>query len=328
MRSFVKTLVARLPGLAAALLLAAHAAHAADNTPIRLLVGFPPGGGTDVMARHLAKGLEGELKRSVLVDNHPGAGGQIAAQMLKAAKPDGTTLFLSNSHTISMIPLTLKNPGYKPLEDFAPVGLAAIAPDVLVTGPAVAGNVNSLKEFGEWARAHPAQANVGVPAPASPPDFAVGLIGKGLGVELKSVPYRGDAPVAQDVIAGQVAAGIGGVGVMLEYAKAGKLKILAVDGVQRLPILPDVPTYAELGIKGYEEVIYTGVYAPAGTPAAVIERYSAAIAKVVNSAEFRQKLAAIGFVAQSSTPAELLKRQAETSADWAGMVKNAGYLPQ
>ncbi len=302
--------------------------HSEDNTPIRLLVGFPAGGGTDVVARHLAKGLESELKRPVLVENRPGAGGQIAAQVLKAAKPDGTTLFLSNSHAIGMIPLTMKNPGYKPLEDFAPVGLVAVAPDVLVASPGVVGNASTLQAFGEWARAHPGQANVGVPAPASAPDFAVGLIGKGLGADLKSAPYRGDAPVAQDVMAGQIAAGIGGVGVMLEAAKAGKLRILAVNGTRRLSILPDVPTYAELGIKGYEEVIFIAAYAPAGTPGDLIGRYSAAIAKVANSPDFKQKLSAIGFVAQSSTPAELISRQARTSADWTVMVKNADYKPQ
>jgi tripartite-type tricarboxylate transporter receptor subunit TctC len=322
----LNTLLAGLSGLAFALL--APAAHAANDGPIKLLVGFPPGGGTDTVARHLAKDLEAELRRPVLVENRAGAGGQIAAQALKAAKPDGATLFLSNSHAIGMIPLTMKNPGYKPLEDFAPVGLVAISPDVLVASPALIGNVASLKEFGEWAKAHPAQANVGVPAPASAPDFAVGLIGKGLGANLKSVPYRGDAPVAQDVMGGQVAAGIGGIGVMLEHAKAGKLKILAVNGTQRLPILPDVPTYAELGIKGYEEVIFVAAYAPAGTPADLLARYNAAITKVVNSPEFTQKLAAIGFVAQSSTPDELLARQARTTADWTTMVKNAGYVPQ
>jgi tripartite-type tricarboxylate transporter receptor subunit TctC len=302
--------------------------HAQDNAPIKMLVGFPAGGGTDVVARHLARGLETELGRAVLVDNRPGAGGQIAAQTLKAAKPDGATLFLSNSHAIGMIPLTMKNPGYKPLEDFAAVGLVAIAPDVLIASPAVVGQAANLKEFGDWAKAHPAQANVGVPAPASAPDFAVGLIGKGLGAELKSAPYRGDGPVAQDVMAGQVAAGIGGVGVMLEFAKAGKLKILAVNGSQRLSILPDVPTYAESGIKGYEEVIFMAAYAPAGTPADLVARYNAAITKVVNSPDFSQKLAAIGFVAQSSTPAELLARQARTAADWTVMVRNAGYQPQ
>lgn len=324
----MKPSINRLRALSAAALLAASTAWAADNTPIRLLVGFPPGGGTDTTARHLARGLEAELKRPVVVDNRPGAGGQIAAQALKAAKPDGATLFLSNSHAIGMIPLTMKNPGYKPLEDFAPVGLAAIAPDVLVSSPAVVGKVSSFREFSEWAKANPNQANVGVPAPASAPDFAVGLISQGLGINLKSVPYRGEAPVMQDVMAGQVAAGIGGVGVMLEAAKTGKLNILAVNGTQRLPGMPDVPTYAELGIKGYEEVIFIAVYAPAGTPANLINRYNAAVTKVVNSPDFTQKLAAIGLVARSSTPTELIARQASTSADWTVMVKKANYKPQ
>lgn len=317
-----------LRALGIATLMAATTAFASDNSPIRLLVGFPAGGGTDTAARHLAKELAEEFKRPVVVDNRAGAGGQIAARTLKTAKPDGTTLFFSNSHAIAMIPLTMKSPGYKPLEDFLPIGLVAIAPDVMVVSHAVVGKVSSLREFGEWAKANPDQANVGVPAPASAPEFAVGLISRGLGIHLKPVPYRGDGPVMQDVMAGQIAAGIGGIGIMLEAKKGGRLDILAVNGTRRLPSLPDVPTYAELGIKGYEEPIFLGIYAPAGTPADLITKYSTALRKVVNSSNFKQKMDGIGFIAQSSTPAELISRQARTSADWAIMVKQANYEPQ
>ena len=211
----------------------------AQDGPIKMLVGFPAGGSTDVIARYLAARMQQELGKSVLVDNRPGAGGQIAAQALKAAKPDGLALFLSNSHTVSMIPLTILNPGFDTAKDFAPVGLVAINPDVFAINPEVVGSPTAgLREFAQWAKANPGKGNVGVPAPASAPDFAVGVVAAALGADLKSVPYRGDGPVAQDLVAGQIAGGIGSVGAMLQNAKAGKIRIVAVNGTTRLPCCP------------------------------------------------------------------------------------------
>ncbi|WP_394791637.1 Bug family tripartite tricarboxylate transporter substrate binding protein [Rhodoferax sp.] len=311
------------------LALAATSAMAQSGAPIKILVGFAPGGSTDVIARHLALGLQQELGRPVIVENRPGAGGQIAAQALKASKPDGQTLFLSNSHTVAMIPLTLLNPGFDAVQDFAPVGLVAINPDVFVINPAVVGNpAAGLREFAQWAKANPGKGNVGVPAPASAPDFAVDVVSKALGSDLKSVPYRGDSPVAQDLMGGQIPAGIGSVGAMLPHAKTGKIRIVAVNGTARLPLLPDVPTYAELGIKGYEEVIFTAMFAPAGTPAALLQSYNAAISKLVKSPEFADKLSGLGITPVASTPAELAARVSHTHEVWTRMVKNAGYQPQ
>ena len=307
----------------------AHGPSWADTTPIKLLVGFPAGGSSDAIARQLAQGLQQELGRSVVVENKPGAGGQIAAQTLKSAKPDGSTLFLSNSHTVAMIPLTLNNPGFDTGKDFVGVGMVAINPDVLVVNTTAIGQPNAnLKDFAAWVKANPNKGNVGVPAPASAPDFAVGVLAKALGADLKSVPYRGDAPIVADVMAGQIPAGIGSVGAMLPPHKAGKLRIVAVNGTSRLPSLPDVPTYAELGIKGYEDVIFNGVFAPAGTPTQVIDTYSNAIAKVVRSSEFGEKLANLGINAQSGSAADLNRYVQATQAFSANMVKGAGYKPQ
>ncbi|WP_019575124.1 tripartite tricarboxylate transporter substrate-binding protein [Curvibacter lanceolatus] len=318
-----------LGALALALTSATGTALAQNNASIRILVGFAAGGSSDMIARQLAQGLQQELGQPVVVDNKPGAGGQIAAQLLKAAKPDGQTLYLSNSHTMAMIPLTVLNPGYDAAKDFAPIGLVAVNPDVFVINPSVVGNPKAgLKEFAQWAKGNPDRGNVGVPAPASAPDFAVGIVAKALDADLRSVPYRGDAPVAQDVMAGQISAGIGSVGAMLQPAKAGKVRIVAVNGTSRLGLLPDVPTYAELGIKGYEEMIYTGLFAPAGLPADLVQRYSTALAKVVKSEAFAEKLSALGISAASSSPAELAARVAHTHKDWTVMVKNAGYKPQ
>ncbi|MDM0017492.1 tripartite tricarboxylate transporter substrate-binding protein [Variovorax saccharolyticus] len=316
--------------LATASALAASAACAyADDAAVKIMVGSNAGSGTDVIARHLALGLQQELKRPFVVENRSGAGGQIAAQALKAARPDGLTLFLSNSHTVSMIPLTTLNPGFDALKDFAPVGLVAIHPDVFVVNPTTLGNPNAgLRDFATWAKANPGRGNVGVPAPASAPVFAVDIVSRVLGSDLKSVPYRGDAPMLQDLIAGQIPAGIGSVGAMLPPAKAGKTRIVAVNGTKRLPLLPDVPTYAELGIQGYEEVIFTSLFAPANTPPALLQSYSTALAKLVRSPEFTETLANMGVTAASSTPAELTARVKETNKAWTTMVSNVGYTPQ
>lgn len=316
-------------GLVAALATTTFAALAQDSSPIRMLVGFPAGGSTDVVARDLALRMQQELGRSVVVDNRPGAGGQIAAQALKAAKPDGSTIYLSNSHTVAMIPLTMKNPGFDTAKDFTSVALVGISPDVLAVNPTVVSVASpTLKDFAQWAKANPGKGNVGVPAPASAPDFAVGVVAKALGTDLKSVPYRGDGPVAQDLVAGQVAAGIGSIGVMLQHAQAGRIKIVAVNGTRRLAVMPDVPTYAEQGVAGYENVIFAGMFAPAGTPPALIQRYNAAIQKIVRSPEFSEKLAGIGMVASTGTPADLDAMVKDAHDAWTIMVKNANYQPQ
>lgn len=315
--------------MAATTLTLAHGPALADGPPLKLLVGFPAGGSSDAIARQLALGLQQELGRSVVVENKPGAGGQIAAQTLKGAKPDGNTLFLSNSHTVAMIPLTLNNPGFDTAKDFIPVAMVAVNPDVFVINTMLVGNPNAgMKEFAAWVKAIPGKGNVGVPAPASAPDFAVGVVAKALGLDLKSAPYRGDAPIVLDVMSGQIPAGIGSVGAMSPPAKAGKLRIVAVNGTSRLSLLPDVPTYAELGIKGYDDMIFSGVFAPAGTPATVIDSYSAAITKVVKSTDFVDKMANLGISAQAGGAADLNARLKATQDFSANMVRNAGYKPQ
>lgn len=321
----------RRPFLAAALglalvpaALAPVTAHA-QGTTLRILVGFPAGGSTDATARHLAQGMSEILQRSVVVENKPGAGGQIAANALKAAAPDGNTLFLSNSHALAMIPLTVRNPGYEPMKDFAPVGMVGIANDVLAVNPALVGNVQNLKELVAWAKANPAKASVGVPAPASDPDFGVQLLAKEFNAKLTPVPYRGDGPVVQDLVAGQIPAGIGAIGSIMQYAKLGKLRVIAVSGPSRLKALPDAPTYAEQGLKGYGVSGFVSVLAPAGTPTELIQRYNQVIAQVVQSPAFAAKVSEIGVIPAASTPDELAARIRDTSSAFAAIVERVGY---
>ena len=309
--------------------LAPTSTFAQSDSPIRILVGFSPGGSTDMIARHLALGLQRELGRPVVVDNKPGAGGQIAAQALKQAKPDGLTIFLSNSHAISMIPLTVRQPGYDPAKDFSPIALVALIPDVLVVSTrGVPGSTQSLKDFAAWAKANPGKGNVGVPAPASAPDFAVSMISAEISAQLVSVPYRGEAPLIQDLIAGQIPAGIGSIAAMLPAAKDGKIRIVAINGMARSPSLPDVPTYGELGIAGYETVGFTALYAPAGTSDALVKAYAAAASKVVGSKDFSEKMTALGATAVQGAPEDVKKMMHAADASFASMVKRTGFQPQ
>lgn len=297
----------------------------AQEVPLRILVGFPAGGSIDTVARHLAVELGTQLKRTVIVDNRPGAGGQIAAVALKGAAPDGNTLFLTNSHTVSMIPLTVRNPGFETARDFVPVGRVAISPDVLAVNVKLVGERGGLREFADWARANPGKASVGVPAPASTPDFAVKLLAKTFKADFNSVPYRGDGPVVQDLVAGQVAGGIGSVGAMLPFVKTGQIRLLAVNLPARMERMPDLPTYSEQGMKGYESGNFVALFAPAGTSAETIRTMNAALATAVRSPDFAQKLLTIGVTPAHSTAEALGALLQEANHAFADMVKAADY---
>ncbi len=316
--------------VACALIVALSASAAvAQEPPIRILVGFAPGGVTDVVARVLAQGMQGELGRAVIVENRAGAGGQIAAQVLKASRPDGATLYLTNSHTTAMIPLTTINPGYDPVKDFVNVGLVAINPNFfMVSNAAVDTSVNSIKDFAQWAKAHPSSGNIGVPAPGSTPEFSVTTMGQTYGADLKAVPYRGDAPLVQDLISGQIPAGIAGVATALPHVRSGKLKLLAVDGPQRLPGFPDIPTYGELGLKGLDDVIFIGVIAPAGVPADLVTKYGAAINKVVQSKAFQERLSETGIVPKAGSAEDMMRMTEASRQSNGALLKAAGFKPQ
>jgi len=297
-----------------------------QQQPLRILVGFPPGGSTDTTARTLAEGMARILGRTVIVENRPGAGGQIAANALKQSAADGNTLFLSNNHTLCMIPLTVRNPGFETLKDFSSVGLVSISPGVLAVSTNVVGrDVVDLKELMAWFRSHPEQANIGVPAPASAPEFVVRLLSILFNVPLNPVPYRGDGPVIQDMLAGHIPAGSGTISATLAHVKNGTLRVIAIDSTERLPLLPQVQTYVEQGVEGYDVSNISAMMAPARTPQDMILRYNEAITAVVQSAEFREKLANLSLIAASSTPEELTERIRMTNAAFASLVQRTGF---
>jgi tripartite-type tricarboxylate transporter receptor subunit TctC len=296
------------------------------QTTTRILVGVPAGGGTDAVARILAERLQGELGGSVVVENKAGAGGQLAAQALKAAPADGHTLFLSHDHSVSILPLTMKNPGFDPAKDFVPVaGFATFVNAVALSGGTPA---RDFKTWVDGVKAGGGKATMGIPAPASTPQFAVQVIGKQFGLDLVAAPYRGSAPMMADMLGNSIPAGVGSVPDFIENHKAGKLRVTAVMGTQRQAALPDVPSFTELGIKGFEEVPYYGIFAPAGTPKAAVDKLAAGLQKVIAMPDVKDRLTAMGLTVGFMSGAELGRREVAYREVWAKIIKDSGYQPQ
>jgi tripartite-type tricarboxylate transporter receptor subunit TctC len=295
--------------------------------PLRILVGFPAGGGTDAIARVLAERLKDELGVAVIVENKPGAGGQLAAQALKAAAPDGTTLFLSHDHTISVLPLVSKTPGFDPARDFTPAAGFASFVNALAVSPGTP--ARTLAEYTVWVRgAGQGKGVVGVPAPASTPEFMVKVLGERSGLDLVPAPYRGSAPMIGDMLGNQIAAGTGSVPDFIEHHKAGRLRILAVGGTRRQATLPEVPTLAESGIAGFEDLPYYGFFAPAGTPKAALDGFAAALAKVLALPELRERLTSLGLAVEFMTATQLAAREQAYARSWADIIRKTGFVPQ
>ncbi|NVO05274.1 MAG: Twin-arginine translocation pathway signal [Rhodoferax sp.] len=299
----------------------------AEGAPLHLLVGFPPGGGTDAIARTLGDKLKDVLGAPVLVENRAGAGGQIAAQALKAAAADGNTVYLTHDHAISILPQVLKNPGYEPAKDFVAVaGVATFVNAFAVSGGTPAKTMNA---YIAWVKNQGGgKGNVGVPAPASVPEFLVQVIGQKYALDLQAAPYRGGAPMMADMLGNQIGAGVASVPDFIENHRAGKLHVVAVMGASRQPLLPDVPTFAELGLSGFEDVPYYGIFAPAGTPRAALDRLSDALAKVLAMPDVKERLTNMGLSVGFMSGAQLASREQAYTKVWSRIIKSSGFVAQ
>jgi tripartite-type tricarboxylate transporter receptor subunit TctC len=314
-------------GLAAALAGFAGLAQAQQGAPIRLLVGFPAGAGTDAIARTLGEKLKDELGAPVVVENRAGAGGQIAAQALKAAAPDGHTLFLTHDHSISILPQVVKNPGFNPATDFVPVaGFATFANVLAVSGGTPA---KSLDEYLKWVRTQRGgKDTIGVPAPASIPEFLVKMIGAKYKIDVQAAPYRGSAPMTADMLGNQISAGIASVPDFIENHRAGKVRIVATIGAKRQALLPQVPTFTELGFENLEDLPYYGIFAPVGTPQPVIDRFGAALAKVLAMPDIKQRLTTLGLTVAYEPQGQFAGRVRTYTQTWERIIKSSGFTPQ
>lgn len=316
-----------LAGACAALAFSGPAAFAAESAPLRILVGFPAGGATDVVARILAERLRDELGgRPVLVENRAGAGGQIATQTLKSAAPDGNTVMLTIDHSQVVIPLTIASAEYDPVADFTALGGVAQYYNALgVRGDIGVTDMASLKA---WLQKNPGQTNIGVPAAGSVPQFAVHLVGESFGVPLNSVPYKGGAPLVQDIVGGHVSGGVASMTDLIEQHKTGRVKILATSGERRNATLPDVPTFAEAGVAGIEMNPWLAFFGPKGMSPEFVQNFNAALNRVLAQPEVKARLAALGNQVSPTTPDELQAWVVNATRHWGDVIQRAGFKPQ
>ena len=290
---------------------------------IKIVVGFPPGGATDVVARMLGDKLKDVLGQPILVENKPGAGGMIATQQLKAAPADGSTLMLTIDHTHVIVPLTFKNPGYDPATDFTPVAGVASYFNALAVAPTL--KVNTMKEYGDWLKANPTQGNYGIPAVGSVPQFAGLIIGKALNTKMVAVPYKGGAPLTNDILAGQIPAGIGSLTEYIEHHRVNKMRVLAVSGPQRSKIAPEIPTFQELGLKGIDKNPWIAFVGPKGTPKDFVERFAAAVDVVLKMPDVNERLSKIGNEPTFANGAQLAEWISSATAHWGPVIKESGF---
>ena len=303
----------------------ARAQQPLDN--LKILVGFPPGGSADVVARHVGDKLAPAFAKSVIVDNRPGAAGRIAIDALRASPPDGRTLLLTPASTVTVYADVYKNLSYNPFTDLAPVSLAATFVHGIAVGPMVPAEVKTLAQFGEWAKANPAKASCGNPGEGSFPHFLTLVMAKALGVAIQPVPYRGGAPAIADMLAGQLAALMLPDGSFLPYTKDGRFRVLATSGSAPSPFYPAVPTFAQQGVKELVVTEWFGLFAPGPTPAATVAAASQAVAKVIAGPGIAEAFANFGMLPKANTPAELAALIKSEAATWGPIIRSTGFKP-
>jgi tripartite-type tricarboxylate transporter receptor subunit TctC len=296
----------------------------------KIVVGFPAGGTADQCSRLVADRLGGGAyaKTPGVVENKVGAGGRIACDTVKAAKPDGATLLLTPYSMMSIYPHIYTRLSYDPFRDFAPVSIVAVMTHALSVGPLVPASVKTVRDYLAWARANPDKASYGSPAAGSTPHFLAALLGLNNGVDLKHVPYRGSLPAVADMIGGTLASASTPTGDAVANDKAGKIRILATSGASRSPFAPEVPTYAEQGFPELTADEWFGIYAPARTPDNVVANASAAINAALKDKAVVDGLAVSALLARGSTPAEMDKSQKDEHTRWGPIVKKIGFTAE
>jgi tripartite-type tricarboxylate transporter receptor subunit TctC len=297
------------------------AAAAYPDHPIRLVVGFSAGGTTDVAARIVGKEISQELGQPVVVENRPGAGSNIATELVARAKPDGYTLYMVA--VTSAINQTLyKNIKFNLVKDFAPVALAVKVPNVLVVNPKVP--VHSVKELVAYAKANPGKLNFASSGSGTSIHMAGELFKQRAGVDILHVPYKGSAPAETDLMGGQVQMMFDNMPAAWPHVKAGKLRALAVTTAERSKTAPDLPTMEESGFPNFDVSSWFGILAPAGTPADVVNKLNAAIEKAISKPDVQKRFTDLGAVTAKTTPAEFGEFIKSEVATWAKVVKASG----
>jgi tripartite-type tricarboxylate transporter receptor subunit TctC len=270
---------------------AAGPADPYPNHPVRMLVGFPPGGGTDIMARIISPKLTEAWHEQIVIDNRIGATGTIAATLVARANPDGYTLLMGHLSSNAIAPSLFKVP-YDPAKDFAPISLVGSVPHVLVVHPSV--KAHSVKDVIALAKAEPGKLKFPSAGNGTPPHLAGELFKLMTGVDMQHVPYKGSGQSVADLIAGHVPLSFDSTPTVLPYLAAGRLRAIAVTSLKRSPVLPNVPTLDESGLKGYQVGSWYGMFAPAGTPPEIVRKIHATVQAALKSPDMKEKMAKLG----------------------------------
>jgi len=297
-------------------------AQAYPGKPIRLIVPFPPGGSTDIVARIVALKLGDRIGQQVVVENRGGAGGTIGTEAVAKAPPDGYTLGVASTSTHAVAPSVYTKLGYDPVKDFAPISLMAVSPYLLVVHPDVP--AKSLPEFVAYARTRPGKLNYASAGTGSTTHLAMEMLKSAAGLYLVHIPYNGNGPAGTAVIGGQVEALFGSLPAVLPHAKSGRVRPLAVGTPKRSPSLPDVPTVAESGFAGFDASLWLAIMAPAGTPPGVVDRLNKEIVAIIGSPDAADALSKAGAEPLTSTAAELGSLVKDGVEKYAQIVRQAG----
>ena len=294
--------------------------------PIRMLVGFAPGGGTDTTARAIGLRLSAALGQPVIVDNRPGAAGNIAADIVAKSQPDGYTLLMGTIAALAINPTLFGNLPFDPIRDFAPISQAVNSTNVLVVHPSV--KANNVKDLISLAKAAPNKVLYGSSGVGGAGHLAGELFSALAGVKMTHVPYKGGGPVMIDLLAGQVHGVFATAATAIPHIKTGRIRPLGVTTLKRAGMLPDIPTIAEQGLKGFDANNWYGLLAPAKTPASIIDRLNGEVVKVLRDPELKQYFFAQGLDPAPTTPAEFGAYVKSEIDKWATIVRSAGASAQ
>lgn len=302
---------------------AALAAGPYPDRPLRLIVPFPAGGATDLMARALAQGLGEKLGQSVVVENRGGAGGSIGAEAVATAAPDGYTLLYSTMGVLTINPSLYAKLRYDPQKSFAPISLTNLTSNLLVVNPAL--KVNSVAELAALARQRPGELTFSSSGNGTTSHLAGEMFKSTAGADIRHIPYKGTSGAINDFLAGRISMMIDTSSNFVEQVKQGKVQALGVTSRQRLAALPDVPSISETpGFESYEVSLWSGVLAPAGTPRAVVDRLNADIKSVMTAPQMVERMAGYGIQTTHSTPEEFAERIRADTLKWARIIEQSG----
>jgi tripartite-type tricarboxylate transporter receptor subunit TctC len=316
------TLRGMLAAMAVMAMLGSAGAQDYPNRPVTLVVPFPPGGSTTIVARIVADKMSEVLGQSIVVDNRSGAGGTVASRSVSKAAGDGYTILLGYTGTLAIAPTLYGNVGYDPRKDFEPIGRIGTAPNTLVVHPSMP--VHSVAELIAYAKANPGKLNFGSAGVGTVSHVCGEYFASAAGIELTHIPYKGTGPAIVDLLGGHIPMAFAPVPATHENAQNGKLRMLAVTSAVRSTLLPDVPTIAEVALPGFEAVLRYGLVAPPGTPRPIIERLNAALNVALASDEVRKRLAIDGAEPLPGTPADYANDIDREETQWSKVVKASG----